>query len=212
MSQDPEIAVEEPAGPDELGAEKHGMLIAGTDALAVRYALRAVQAGHLGPITFVGQISPPRSPSVYVSLDLSPADIPLGTGAHYLLRWFRRTVRWAEGQGLDATAVVNGLKPHAKLVWKNLPAAEKRRFRTHVGRHWQRALEVLTAAETASLSQLFERGQAHFLRGRYLSVVPRGDGVLALVKTLPGGRLQHIEAAVAVDFRINQSVPASGSV
>lgn len=186
--------------PGELGvAVDAPVLLRGTSARAVRYALAAARAGHQGSLIFVGRLPLAAVTHQSKPLDLSPADIPLGTGLRYLLRWFRWTVAWALSRGSDARALIQGLKPHAPLIWQHLTAREQRRFVVHLRPLWMRALDGLTPEEGRDIAGLLGEGRARVLHGAVTGIESNGAGVIATLKENSGGR-RRVTAALAIDF------------
>lgn len=187
--------------PQEQGADAdETVLIAGTGSRALRYALAAVQAGHRGALLFIERHGPVPALSRAGMLDLSPADLPLGTGLRFVLRWFRRTAGWAAANGHGFGDLVNGLRPHVPLIWQHLTQAERRRFVVHLRPLWLRALDGLTAEEHRRVDRLFQSGQARFIRGRLLSIARTGGTVTGWLKHLPGGQVETLRAGLALSF------------
>lgn len=187
--------------PQEQGADAdETVLIAGTGSRALRYALSAVQAGHHGPLLFVERHGPVPAVVRAGTLDLSPADLPLGTGLRFVLRWFRRTAGWAVANGHGIGDLLNGLKPHVPLIWQHLTSSERRRFVVHLRPLWLRALDGLSTGEHRMAERLFQSGQARFVRGRLLSAAKVGGTVAARLKHLPGGNVETVRAGLALSF------------
>ncbi|ACL57635.1 hypothetical protein [Methylobacterium nodulans] len=74
-------------------------------------------------------------------LRLDRADLPLGTGIAYLIRWLRDVVREAELRNMPWTEAIDGVRLHAPEIWHHLPP----RARASVLRHGRRAWHALTA-------------------------------------------------------------------
>ncbi len=187
--------------PQDQGADAdETVLIAGAGSRALRYALAAMQSGHRGPLFVVDRIGPVPALTCAGTLELSPADLPLGTGLRFALRWFRRIAGWAAANGFGTGDLVNGLRPHVPLIWQHLTSAERRRFVVHLRPLWLRASDRLTAEEHRTVDKFFQSSQLRFVRGRLLTTAKVGGSVVARLKHFPSGNIETVRAGLALSF------------
>jgi uncharacterized NAD(P)/FAD-binding protein YdhS len=126
------------SSPDELGiADDDDVLILGTGLSMIDNVASLHRRGHRGRIVALSRrallprVHAPTSP-----LQLDTADIPLGTGPAYFLRWLRRTIRWAQTEGRDWREVMDAVRPHASTIWDAMPADGRARFLRHGRTLW----------------------------------------------------------------------------
>lgn len=54
-----------------------------------------------------------------------------------LVRWVREQIKAAARKGVDASAVIDALRPLTPQIWRSLPYIEKKRFLRHVRPYWE---------------------------------------------------------------------------
>lgn len=132
---DPERFVADPWTPGALDLPNadRPVLLMGTGLTAADVALALRDRGHWGTVHAVSRrgllpqahASEARGPAVLPSWDLrSPTCLGL-----------LRQVREAAGRH-EWRAVVDSLRPHVPGIWRAFPAAERRRFLTHLRPYW----------------------------------------------------------------------------
>lgn len=187
--------------PEEQGiAPDQPVAVIGSTASAVRYALAALSPRRSGVIHMIspgGWLPPVHGGK---ALELERADIPLGTGLRYLLRWFRETAAWAHPQGFDIGAVIDGLKPHVPAIWQHLTPADRRRFVVHLRRFWSVAESTLSAAEDEALKAAIASGQLNLVHGRFAGGERVGDRFRFRVTRLDGLTPLTFDAALFLNF------------
>lgn len=117
------------------GDEQH--VILGSGLTMVDQFLKLERVGFNPPVVAVsrhGLLPHPHNEALPLPLDV--ADIPLGTGLAFLVRWFRNLVADFERDGADWRSVVDGMRPHAQRIWRSWPAVTKRRFLRHLKPWW----------------------------------------------------------------------------
>lgn len=126
------------SSPEDLAIRpEEDILILGTGLSMIDNVASLHRRGHRGRITALSRRGLlPRVHAPTAPLLLDPADIPLGTGPAYFLRWLRRTVRWAEGEGRDWREVMDAVRPHASAIWAAMPADGRARFLRHGRTLW----------------------------------------------------------------------------
>ena len=105
------------------------VLILGTGLSMVDALLSLDHRGHRGAVVAVSRRGLlPWQHRTGIPLKLDVADIPLGTGLSYFVRWFRDLVRTTEAVGGNWRDVVDGLRPYNQRIWQNWTTPSKRRF------------------------------------------------------------------------------------
>lgn len=147
------------------------VLILGANSLAIDYVLQLISSGYAGKIYLLSHHGrmPLSSGSADV-FEIDLADIPIGTGLAYLLRWMRSLIRWCGERGFAWQGVVDGLKPHAATIWRHLSLANRRRFLAHAKAWWDAYVHRLAPEATESIRRALESGQLTLLAGRLTAV------------------------------------------
>jgi uncharacterized NAD(P)/FAD-binding protein YdhS len=172
--------------PPEL-VRNSSVFILGTGPLAVDYVLRLVAGGHNGPIYLLSHHG--RMPFTGESGDIFKvdlADIPIGTSLAYLVRWMRCLIRWCGERGYDWRSVVDGLKPHAGVIWQHLSTNNRKRFLAHARAWWEAHAYRLTPGATAAIRNALGSGQLTVFAGRLASVDKEGADITVTFR--PRGR------------------------
>ncbi|MEH6719514.1 MAG: FAD/NAD(P)-binding protein [Aurantimonas endophytica] len=168
-------------------------------------------AGHRGRIIAVsrrGLLPQVHAPSEPLKLD--PADIPFGTSVTYLLRWLRRTVRWAEAEGSDWRDVIDALRPHTQALWQSLSVDSKRRFLRHARTFWEVHRHRLAPQAAASLQVALAEDHLQILAGR-LEEACREGGRIAIRIRRRGGDAVALDADRLIDCTGILRDPTDGS-
>jgi uncharacterized NAD(P)/FAD-binding protein YdhS len=133
-------------------------------------------------------------------LRLDPADVPLGAGVVWAMRWLRRLAAETAARGGDWRDVVDGVRPHLQLVWASFSDDAKRRFLRH-GRVWWEAHRHRMPPESAArIAAARASGQLAVARGRFLDASRTSEGVAARVAS-PGEGVRTLTVGAAYDCR-----------
>lgn len=153
------------------------VLIVGSGLTMVDYVLSLLQAGHRGPVTAISRHGLlPRPHRFIAPLRLDAADVPLGTGVSYILRWLRDIVDRGLSPGQDWRSVIDALRPFTRDIWQSWPDAAKRRFLRHA-RAWWDVHRHRTAPEIdARLRAAIAAGQVTVIAGKICDVTAGPDG------------------------------------
>ncbi len=186
--------------PEELGiGTGDDVVILGTGLSMVDNVAQLRRAGHRGRITAVSRrgllphVHAPAKP-----LPLDPADVPFGTGPAFLLRWLRRTVRWAAAQGVDWRGVVDALRPHTQAIWGAMTPDARRRFLRHARTYWEVHRHRLAPEADTLLREAMAEGHLTVLAGRLLKV-ERGEGGQVVQLRRRGGGEVRVAASHVID-------------
>lgn len=125
--------LEEPAAvrPRRLVARPHAILL-GSGLRVVDRLLQLRDGGYHGQITIVSKHGfLPQSHTRHSAEPVFPADA-MPSRIDEIFRFVRQACRDAEAQGQSWQSVMNGLRRHARTLWRSLPAGEKQRFNRHL--------------------------------------------------------------------------------
>jgi len=147
-----------------LVARPHTVLL-GSGIRVVDQLLQLRDAGYAGQVTilsrhgFLPQSHTPNSADPVFPADALPTNLP------DILRFIRTACREAEEEGRSWQSVMNGLRKHARSLWRALPAHQKHQFNRHLraiyDSHRNRLPEAIYArlqSELASGNTVLRRG------------------------------------------------------
>lgn len=176
------------------------VLIAGTGLTMADSVLSLVAGGHRGPIVALsrrGLLPQAHAATQPFALDL--ADIPLGTSIGYLTRWLRRLLRDAATRGYGWRSVVDGMRPHMRAIWQNLPSDSRARFLRHARPFWDIHRHRLAPEVDTALRQARVRGQLRIVSGRLLSADMAPDGILVRFRRRGTSKISALRPAAIIE-------------
>jgi uncharacterized NAD(P)/FAD-binding protein YdhS len=83
----------------------------------------------------------------------------------------RSHVQRARSIGIDASAVIDSLRPDTQTLWLGLPVEEKRRFLRHAFRHWEVIRSRIPPQSEAVIETMRASGQLEIVAGRVRDLV-----------------------------------------
>ncbi|PKA42868.1 hypothetical protein CWR43_15145 [Rhizobium sullae] len=130
---EPEAVTEDqsPLRSQRLVARPHAALL-GSGIRVVDQLLQLRDSGYTGQITivskhgFLPQSHTPNSADPVFPAEELPQSLP------EIVRFIRAACRKAEEEGRSWQSVMNGLRRHARSLWRSLPARQKRQFNRHL--------------------------------------------------------------------------------
>ncbi len=116
-----------------------------------------------------------------------------------LWRWMH-LLRETMGLEDDWRSVFDSLRPHAALLWAQLPSAQRARFLRHAHWAWELARHRMPVPVVMAVAELERSGRLTHRRGRVRSVDVDADGAtLALTLQAPGpGAPDQLHAGLVV--------------
>lgn len=149
-----------------LVSRPHTVLL-GSGLRAVDRLLQMRDAGYTGQITIVSKHGfLPQSHTRSSADPVFPSE-QMPTQLSGIVRFVREACREAEKEGQNWQSVMNGLRKHARSLWRSLPAEQKQRFNRHLralyDSHRNRlpeALHVRLRHELAEGNTLLRKGDA----------------------------------------------------
>lgn len=204
------LLVADPWAEDALAALAPGahVLIVGTGLTACDVIASLAARGHRGPITALsrhGLLPRPRTEApveAYGDFATAPAVTALA-----LLRRIRATVAELRGLGRPWEDAIDALRRDARVLWRALPRAEKRRLLRHARAFWDVHRFQAAPQIDATIARLRESGRLRILAGRLHAVAPAGPGLRALWTQRHGAG-----GALDVDVVVNCTGPGHGSI
>jgi uncharacterized NAD(P)/FAD-binding protein YdhS len=164
--REPEAEDHSPVRAQRLVARPHAVLL-GSGIRVVDQLLQLRDGGYTGQITivskhgFLPQSHTPNSADPVFPAEELPQSLP------DVVRFIRTACRQAEEQGRSWQSVMNGLRKHARSLWRSLPAHQKRQFNRHLraiyDSHRNRLPEAMylrLKRELASGNTVLRRGTA----------------------------------------------------
>ncbi|PKP64158.1 MAG: FAD-dependent oxidoreductase, partial [Alphaproteobacteria bacterium HGW-Alphaproteobacteria-8] len=177
------------------------VLIVGAGLTMVDKTLSLLDAGHRGPITALsrrGLLPQPHADSKALRLD--SADLPIGAGVVWAMRWLRRLAGDVAARGGDWRDVVDGVRPHLQAVWAGFSDDAKRRFLRHARVWWEVHRHRMPPDSAALIQAAQASGQLVVARGRFLDAHRTADGVSVRVAP-PEGGARRLDVGAAYDCR-----------
>lgn len=169
-----------PADPDRP------VLIVGTGLTMVDCLLALADRGQRAPVMALSRRA--ALPHVHVRntpVRLDRADVPLGSGAAYTMRWLRRIVVEVEAKGGDWRDVVDGVRPHGQALWQAASNETRRRFMRHARVAWDCRRHRMPPASHERVAAALGTGALRIVRGAFLGATRTAAGVA--VRYRPGG-------------------------
>ncbi|MFS8113619.1 FAD/NAD(P)-binding protein [Rhizobium jaguaris] len=91
-----------------------------------------------------------------------------------IVRFIRRACENAEASGQSWQSVMNGLRKHARSLWRSLPAGQKQQFNRHLRALYDSHRNRLPEALHVRLKQELAEGNTLLRRGQFLRRTPTG--------------------------------------
>jgi len=179
------------------------VLLIGTGLTMTDTVLRLLAHGHQGPIHAISRRGLlPRTHAVLPTPApiFDPAAFPRQPRA--LLRFVRREAERIAEAGYPWHAVIDALRPITQDIWRGWPAAERRRFLTHVRPWWDVHRHRMANSIASRIEVARASGQLRIHAGRIAGFVTRSDAVD--IAWRPRG------AATAESLRVHRVINCTG--
>ena len=163
---------------DTMIDREASVLILGTGLSMVDAWLTLQHRGHTGEVVAVSRRGLLPSPHRKGNpLRLDRADIPLGTGLHYFVGWFRDLVLATERAGGNWRDVVDGVRPYNQLIWQSWQVSARRRFLEHTRAWWDIHRHRMAPEIHARVTRAVEEGRLKLVAGRVQDAQPADGGL-----------------------------------
>jgi uncharacterized NAD(P)/FAD-binding protein YdhS len=180
-------------------------LLLGTGLTAIDVLLMLQDRGFEGPVHALsrrGLLPRAHAPaSPWADLRLEPAD---RRSLAALTRAIRREVRRAASVGVDWRCVMDALRPQLRVVWRELPQAERARFVRHARPWWDVHRHRMAPPVAEAVAAALASGAFEVAAGRIEAVEPvgaPGQGLRVRWRPRGGGVERELVAQRVVDCR-----------
>ncbi|MGB8292442.1 MAG: FAD/NAD(P)-binding protein, partial [Rhizobium ruizarguesonis] len=154
-----------PIRAQRLVARPHAVLL-GSGIRVVDQLLQLRDSGYAGQVTiisrrgFLPQSHTPNSADPVFPAEALPQSLP------EIVRFIREACREAEEAGRSWQSVMNGLRKHARSLWRSLPARDKHQFNRHLRAIYDSHRNRLPEAMHLRLKRELAEGRTVLRRGR----------------------------------------------
>lgn len=176
---DPQTEVASAADPSSpvrarrLVARPHTVLL-GSGLRVVDRLLQMRETGYSGQITIISKHGfLPQSHTRINADPVFPAEA-MPARLSGIVRFVRQACREAEAGGQNWQSVMNGLRKHARSLWRALPAWEKQQFNRHLRAIYDSHRNRLPEAMHVRLRRELAEGNTLLRRGQVLRMTPTG--------------------------------------
>lgn len=154
-----------PVRAQRLVARPHTVLL-GSGIRVVDQLLQLRDAGYAGQVTIISRHGfLPQSHTPNSADPVFPAE-SLPQGLPDIVSFIRQACREAEEEGRSWQSVMNGLRRHARSLWRSLPAREKRQFNRHLRAIYDSHRNRLPETMHLRLKRELAEGRTVLRRGR----------------------------------------------
>ncbi|MBB3452540.1 putative NAD(P)/FAD-binding protein YdhS [Rhizobium sp. BK313] len=156
-----------------LVSRPHTVLL-GNGLRVVDRLLQMRDNGYDGQITIVSKRGfLPQSHTRSNADPVFPAEAMPGSLSE-IVRFIRRACEHAEASGQSWQSVMNGLRKHARSLWRSLPAGQKQQFNRHLRALYDSHRNRLPEALHVRLKHELAEGNTLLRRGQFLRRTPTG--------------------------------------
>jgi uncharacterized NAD(P)/FAD-binding protein YdhS len=153
------------------------VLVVGTGLTAIDQILALSRDDHAGTIYVLSRRG--KFPALHAPSPPWPSDWTktLPSNIRSIVRQTRVQIELAVAAGADWRSVIDSLRHATPVIWKSLPAEEKRRFVRHVRPYWEIARHRVPVSTHTELDRLISTGRMVLLSGRIGEAVECEDCV-----------------------------------
>jgi uncharacterized NAD(P)/FAD-binding protein YdhS len=149
-------------------------ILLGSGLRVVDRLLQMRENGYTGQITIVSRRGfLPQSHTRNNADPVFPAD-EMPDKLSEIVRFIRRACEEAEANGQSWQSVMNGLRKHARSLWRSLPAGQKQQFNRHLRALYDSHRNRLPEALHVRLNQEMAEGNTLLRRGHFIRRTPTG--------------------------------------
>jgi uncharacterized NAD(P)/FAD-binding protein YdhS len=179
-----------------LVARPHTVLL-GSGLRVVDRLLQIRESGYGGQITIISKHGfLPQSHTRNNADPIFPAEA-MPARLSGIVGFIRQACREAEASGQNWQSVMNGLRKHARSLWRSLPAREKQQFNRHLRAIYDSHRNRLPEALHVRLRQELGQGNTLLRRGQVTGITPAG----VVIRPVRSGGDETIYADEVIDCR-----------
>jgi uncharacterized NAD(P)/FAD-binding protein YdhS len=189
------------APPSVAGIRKDAaILILGTGLTMVDYVLSLLRDGHEGPIVALSRRGLlPKAHRRVPPLRIDETEVPFGTSASQLLRWFRHRVDAHRAQGGNWRSVIDGIRPFTQRLWRELPAESRRRFLEHARAWWDVHRHRMAPEIEAMLTKALADHRLTLMAAKMVDISPNASGARVRYRRRGRTGIESLEVGAVVD-------------
>lgn len=151
------------------------MVLLGSGLRVVDRLLQTRDNGYSGQITIVSNDGfLPQCHTRYNADPVFPEEAMPATNLSEIVRFIRRACQAAEANGQNWQSVMNGLRKHARSLWRSMPAWQKQQFNRHLRALYDSHRNRLPEALHLRLQRELAEGNTVLRKGQFLHRTPTG--------------------------------------
>jgi uncharacterized NAD(P)/FAD-binding protein YdhS len=183
-------------------ARDASVLILGTGLTMVDHVLSLLDAGHEGTITAASRHGLlPRVHKPVAPLEIEHGEIPFGVGAADLLRWMRALVAHAEMSGGDWRSAIDGIRPFAQALWRDLSPKAKRSFLQHARAWWHVHRHRMAPEVHARISAAIAAKRLVIIAGSVCGTFACGKQTEVLLRRRHDARIESVRVSKVIQCK-----------
>lgn len=189
------------------------VVIIGSGLSMVDQVVSLLKDGHKGEIFALSRHSQlPRIHADAHALKIDRDELPLGQPVSALMHWLRGKAEQAKAAGGTWRDAVDGIRPHLRAIWRDLPKAERSRFLRHAASWWEVHRHRVPPESAAQINAAMASGQLKLVSGAFLRAERGEDGDLRAIIRPRGSRDESpLPADRIVDCRGIRRDPAENA-
>ncbi|KAA0700212.1 hypothetical protein DTW90_00440 [Neorhizobium sp. P12A] len=156
-----------------LVSRPHTVLL-GSGLRVVDRLLQMRDSGYTGQITIISKHGFLPQSHTRISADPVFPSETMPTRLSEIVRFIRKACQDAEAEGQNWQSVMNGLRKHARSLWRSLPAHEKQQFNRHLRALYDSHRNRLPEALHLRLKRELAEGNTLLRRGEVIRQTPTG--------------------------------------
>lgn len=189
------------ATPSTTGVGKDAsVLISGTGLTMVDYVLSLLRDGHRGQIIAMSRRGLLAKAHRRVeSIRIEASDVPFGTDASRLLRWFRERIDVCTAGDGDWRSVIDAVRPFTQRLWQELPHSSRRRFLEHARAWWDVHRHRMAPEVEMRIEQALTDGRLTLMAAKIVDIEPNTAGALVRYRRRGQNVISTIQIGIIVD-------------
>jgi uncharacterized NAD(P)/FAD-binding protein YdhS len=159
-----------------------------------------VHDGHRGPIVAMSRRGLLTKPHRRVDpIRIEEVDVPFGVSITNLLRWLRRRIKAHVAGGGDWRSVIDGLRPYAQRLWRELPHASKRRFLEHARAWWDVHRHRMAPEVEARMTDALWHGRLTVMAAKLAGIEPNEAGAIVRYRRRGHDDMVSMQVGAVID-------------
>jgi uncharacterized NAD(P)/FAD-binding protein YdhS len=166
----------------------------------VDYVLSLLRDGHRGQIIAMSRRGLLAKAHRRVEpIPIEASDIPFGTDASRLLRWFRERIDVCTAEDGDWRSVIDAVRPFTQRLWQELPPSSRRRFLEHARAWWDVHRHRMAPEAEMRIEQALTNGRLTLMAAKIVDIEPNTAGALVRYRRRGQSVISTIQIGIIVD-------------